>query len=133
MKSRKSITHSENRFAKGKGFDNIKPIFSFAEYKNSDLFKIEDCTDKSELHKFLSRLANFSKFTWGEIKRSGKFHFHIVDYDKKVYKLIDDKNLELHQFKVQGDGEARIIGYFNTENIFCIVAYDYNHQLYPKA
>lgn len=42
MKSRKSITHSENRFAKGKGFDNIKPIFSFAEYKNSDLFKIED-------------------------------------------------------------------------------------------
>ena len=35
-------------------------------------------------------------------------------------------------FKIPGEKQSRIVGYFDNENVFNIVAYDYKHSIYKR-
>lgn len=71
--------------------------------------------------------------TWSQIKMSGNFHFHEIDFDKNINsKLKILPEISLMQFKLSGDRKSRIVGYFDNNNVFNIVAYDYSHKIYPK-
>lgn len=124
----------KNLFASEKsGYESLYPVFSFRYYKESEFFKENDTESKKEFHRFFSRISGFSSMTWGKIKLSGSYHFHEIDNDKHINsKLKINQGISLVQFKLSGDKESRVVGYFDNDNVFNIVAYDYNHKIYPR-
>ena len=62
------------------------------------------------------------------------FHFHEIDDDKNINaRLMIDEKIVIVQFKILGEKQSRIVGYFDNENVFNIVAYDYNHNIYQRT
>ena len=123
-----------NRFpAHNTGYDRLYPVFTFREYRESRFFEARDIENKRELFNFFSNISSFSSLTWQQIKISGNYHFHEIDSDKDINsKLNVPEEISLIQFKLSGDRESRIIGYFDDRNVFNIVAYDYKHKIYPR-
>lgn len=126
----------KNKFKINTGYNSSYPVFTFKAYTASEYYKKSDHTQKSdnELFDFLSRMSEFSRKTWTEIKQTPKmFHFHDIERDNMIFsKLKIDNDTPLVQFKLTGDKESRIVGYFDEKNVFSIIAYDYNHRVYPK-
>ena len=90
--------------------------------------------DKKELHDFFVNMAKFSNQQWKVIKTNPKmFHFHEIDNDKDINaRLHIDEDVLLVQFKITGEKQSRIVGYFDDKNVFNIIAYDYDHKIYPR-
>ena len=125
----------KNNFGNPKsGYNNIYPDFSFKNYQISEYFKEIDISNKKEFFNFFNNIQRFSSKTWEEIKKNKKqFHFHEIEFDKGIHsKLKIPNDIELIQFKLPSDKESRIVGYFDSDNIFNIVIYDYRHQIYPR-
>lgn len=119
------------------GYYDLYPIFGFSRYSNTKYFTKEHSNEtECNLHNFLESLSNISKMKWKEIIYAAKqFHYHIIPNEKKIYKELFNENEEipeLYQFKLTGDRQSRIIGYFDSIYTFQIVAYDYKHQIYPQ-
>lgn len=114
-------------------YENLFPVFSFRNYKESDFFKENDIKNKKEFFSFFSKMQSFSSLKWKDIKTNKQFHFHEIDYDKHINsKLKIAEEISLVQFKLIGDKESRVIGFFDNDNVFNIVAYDYLHKIYPR-
>lgn len=129
---------SEKQFSVSKtGYYDLYPIFGFSHYSNTRYFTKEHSNESEcNLHSFLEALKNISKMRWKEIISAAKqFHYHIIPNEKRIYKELFNQNEEipeLYQFKLTGDRQSRIVGYFDSFYNFQIVAYDYKHQIYPQ-
>lgn len=118
------------------GYNNLKPLFSFENFCSDNCnsyFCEKMITKKKEFINFFLGMRKFSNLTWKDIKEDKQFHFHEIDTDKNINsKLKIDETIPLVQFKLPDDKESRIIGYFDSKNIFNIVVYDYTHQIYKR-
>lgn len=134
MKVTKKRLQPHNSFAKTTGYNELYPFFSFAHFKESVFFTPDMIQDKAELYDFFVNIASFSTQKWKDIKINPKiFHFHEIDDDKDINaKLKIDDEITLVQFKIPGEKQSRIVGYFDNENVFNIVAYDYKHSIYKR-
>lgn len=124
---------SSNSFSKIKTvYEKLYPVFSFKNYKHSKFFESKNIENKKEFYNFFTHISGFSNLTWEKIK-TGDYHFHEIDNDKNINtKLKVSQEISLIQFKLSGDRESRIIGFFDSDNVFNVVAYDYNHKVYPR-
>lgn len=129
------------KFAKkGCGYDTLYPGFGFMYFKHTSYFTEQNAKEPlCNLYDFFSALQKISTLTWREIKQKPKmFHFHEIPGDKAIYNEIKFKETVIKdtlliQMKLPGDRESRIVGFFDEANIFNIVAYDYNHNIYPDS
>ncbi|MBR0101269.1 MAG: hypothetical protein IJP90_16365 [Treponema sp.] len=123
------------KFAKkGCGYDTLHPIFCFAHFTHTSYFTEKNAKeDVCSLYSFFTALQKISLLTWRDIKTKPRmFHFHEIPGDKPIYNEMKIKeDTLLIQMKLTGDRESRIVGFFDEKNIFNIVAYDYNHKIYP--
>lgn len=122
------------KFAKkGCGYDSLHPSFGFRYFTHTSYFTEQNSKEPfCSLYDFFSALQKVSSLTWREIKTKPKmFHFHEIPGDKAIYNEIKIKDTLLIQMKLTGDRESRVVGFFDESNVFNIVAYDYNHNIYP--
>ena len=135
MKAANKKQQPHNSFAKTLGYNELYPVFSFAHFKESNLFCPEMIQEKSEFCNFFVNMAKFSVQKWKDIKANPRiFHFHEIDDDKNINaRLMIDEKIVIVQFKIPGEKQSRIVGYFDNENVFNIVAYDYNHKIYQRT
>ncbi|MGN0728027.1 hypothetical protein [Treponema sp.] len=134
MKNKIKKINSKNSFiTKEKtGYEKTHPVFSFKSYISNDLFTKEMDYTNHSLYNFFNHISVLSQLTWYDIKTRKQYHFHDIENKKNINKMLKiDSDIVLTQFKIIGEQESRIIGYFDN-NIFYIVAYDYNHKIYPK-
>lgn len=121
------------KFASNTGYNNSCPIFSFAKYiENSDYFNKEHSKEeRNSLYNFLRNLKAFSNFTWGQIKQDSKtFHCHEIEKDIRILKEYD--TIDLTQFKIPGQKQGRFVGFFDENNVFNILIYDSQHNIYKR-
>lgn len=135
MKATRKKQQTYNAFVKTSGHNELHPVFSFANFKKSAFFTPEMITGKSELYDFFVNMADFSTQKWKDIKTKPKiFHFHEIDNDKNINAKLDvSEEIALVQFKIPGEKQSRVVGYFDSGNVFNIVVYDYNHQIYSRT
>lgn len=119
------------------GHNECTPVFSFTNYctdkLNAKYFNKNAICKKEEFINFFLGLRDFSQCKWKDIKTHHQFHYHEIDDDKNINsKLSIDETIPLVQFKFPGDKESRVIGFFDSNNIFNIVLYDYSHQIYKR-
>ena len=115
------------------GYNNLSPVFSFSKYiESSEYFSKEHSKDeRNSLYNFLVNIREFSKFTWGKIKENPQiFHFHPVE--KNIPILNEYLSVDLAQFKVPGLKQGRLIGFLDEQNVFNILLYDSQHNIYSR-
>ena len=134
MKIAKKKLQTYNSFVKTTGYNELYPVFSFANFKESEFFTPEMIQKKEELYYFFVNMSKFSTQKWKDIKtKPNIYHFHEIDNDKNINaKLKIDEEITLVQFKIPGEKQSRIVGYFDNENVFNIVTYDYKHLIYKR-
>jgi hypothetical protein len=113
------------------GYEKCFPIFSFKHFlKDTEYYTREDSSsDKNSLFNFLNSAKDFSNQTWGEIKRCHGFHAHSVNESVPESNHL---NVSLFQFKLPNHSEGRFVGYFDENNVFCVLLYDRNHKIYKR-
>ena len=115
------------------GYNNKCPVFSFSDYQQNDEYfsYIDSKEERNLLYNFLPNLKDFSQLSWYQIKiNPAMFHCHEVEKDIKG--LDDYRDIDLVQFKLPGQKQGRIIGFFDENNVFKILLYDANHQIYKR-
>jgi len=81
------------------------------------------------------RLRRFSQTTWAKIKQAPQaHHFHGIEWSETAEPHgFNNPLLRAYpacQFKLFQ--ECRVIGFFNSSNIFEIVWIDRHHKIYPR-
>lgn len=107
----------------------LYPAFSFRK-ANPDhrRYRVKDKCKKDDLHHFIHGLLRMSEFPWKQIEGT-KHMFHMHEVPNKEGLPVPE-GFVLLQFKAFQ--EARVIGYFNRDNIFEIVLFDRNHEYCPS-
>lgn len=115
------------------GYHDLFPVFSFKNYVVPNCyFSAEHSNEKrNSLYNFFVNIRELSQFNWGYMKnKPSVFHFHSIDED--IPGLQDFNHIDLAQFKVPGQKQGRFIGYFDEKNIFNILIYDSQHNVYSR-
>ena len=80
------------------------------------------------------RLKTLSSLRWKEIRLSGNYHFHDIEWkqsnEPKGFNTSILKDFPALQFKLFQ--ECRILGFFNQNNVFEIVWVDRHHKVYKR-
>lgn len=121
-------------FGQNNGYNQLYPKFSFVRYiENNEYFSEEHANEeRHSLYNFFKCIREFSKLTWGEIKQNPKiFHCHAVT--KNISILAEYDPVDLTQFKIPGLKEGRFVGFFDEENVFNILLYDSQHNIYERT
>ena len=111
------------------GYDLVHPIFSF-RYCQPDhhQYRVKDKCKFDDLHHFLTHLKTMSALKWRDIENNqSMFHMHPVP---KKHSVAAPEGFGLVQFKAFK--EARVIGYFNKENVFEVIIFDRKHEFCPS-
>ena len=117
------------------GYAKLYLIFRFSRYCHTSYFtELHSKESSCSLYAFFTALKKISSLTWQQIKTNPRmFHFHEIPGDKAIYSEVKIReDTLLIQMKLTGDKESRLVGFFDEENIFNVVAYDYNHKIYPE-
>ncbi|MHB8276521.1 MAG: hypothetical protein ACYDIA_02560 [Candidatus Humimicrobiaceae bacterium] len=111
------------------------PVFSFTHYiHDNKKWSFECINNIRDFYKFFENLKRISSLTWGDIEQSHEFHFHPINWRKDnvpdvIKKLPENiKGFRLVQFKAFG--ESRIVGFFNSKNVFEFLLVDKNHLIF---
>lgn len=142
----------EDRYNLGKSSNSLseikklKPVFAFdflSFSKTALCFNSRVINAKKDYLRLLESLKKISEFTFDELSKDRRFHFHDVDFDETsatesdfVKCLVanpsksDESNYPtVYQFKVFE--EARLFGFF-YKGIFYPVWFDRNHEVYKR-
>ena len=120
------------------GYYKKFPAFSFKYYMDKDkdlsFLRITDC---SNFHTMFSNFHKMSKLLWQEIKKAEQFHAHeILDESKIPGRIKSHLNKigaeDLMPFQFKAFNEKRIVGFFNSEDVFEIVCCDFLHEIYQR-
>lgn len=94
--------------------------------------------EKDQVALALARLKDINNKTYNEISKDAKgYHFNQVDWDKTNKKEgfpdVRLKNLPPFHFSLVGinNQKARVFGAY-SENVFYIVWFDFNHEIWPS-
>ncbi len=87
--------------------------------------------------KIFETLSGMCSLTWGKITGHHQYHGHDIGWTEKtlpkiVKKLEKNKNIRdypLYQFKAYDD-KSRILGFFNADCVYELVALDPKHGVY---
>ncbi|MDA8325368.1 MAG: hypothetical protein M0033_04035 [Nitrospiraceae bacterium] len=118
------------------GYYERYPEFSFKHYAHAHKeYSCRCITAIDDFYEFFEKLRAISALKWKDIKFSGHYHFHPIEWSltaepsgfKELPAIL--KGYPACQFKIFG--ECRIIGFFNQNNIFEIVWIDRHHKVYP--
>lgn len=128
-----------NKFAPSDaGFHKRNPEFSFTHYQHDHKEYSSVCIiDCGDFHTMFDRLKRMSQLTWQEIiNASHMYHFHPIEWNKTSerhgFKLAPKELNEAPAWQFKSFRECRIIGFFNSKNIFELVWIDRDHQVYPQ-
>lgn len=119
------------------GYYDLHPAFSLKYYDKTHKKYSAKCIDKlTDFHVMFEKFQTFSELVWKNIEQSNQFNFHPIEWSKTTepsgFKNLpnDAKNYPACQFKLFE--ECRIIGFFNSNNIFEIVWIDRHHEVYKR-
>jgi hypothetical protein len=112
-------------------YEKVHPVFSFKDFRKDTKFYTKEHSngDKNSLLNFLHASKDFCGFIWGNIKKDPQFHAHAVE---ETIQELNDIEYPLFQFKLPGHDKGRFVGYFDHCNVFCLLIYDRNHQVYKR-
>lgn len=118
----------------GSGYHKLLPVFSFIDYIEAPQYFSEEHANeaRNSLYKFLLSIKEFSKFNWGYIQsHPDVFHFHEI---RKNIPILEDNysSIDILQFKIPGQKQGRFVGFFDENNIFHILIYDSQHNIYER-
>lgn len=115
--------------------DLIKFSYKYADLSH-DISHLND-RDTNYFMALIHRLHDLCNSTVSELKasRNRTLRFHSIDWDDTTQNLFglpneDDLVDQSFQFSLSGNEHGRIHGFF-IDNVFYIVWFDPNHQLYP--
>jgi len=119
-------------------FKSKYPDFSFKYYEHEHRQYSAICIKEiKDFHKMFERLKSMSQKTWQEIRDSGIYHFHDVEWHKTTepngFKCLSNIFKEIPpawQFELFG--ECRVFGFFNSINVFEIIWIDRDHAVCPR-
>lgn len=123
------------QIATNSGYYKLTPIFSFADYiETSEYFSEEHANEtRNSLYKFLHNIRELSKLSWGEIQSKPKtFHFHEIKKDIPILSKKEYNSVDIFQVKIPGQKQGRFIGFFDKNNVFHILIYDSQHNVYER-
>jgi hypothetical protein len=133
------LNPSQNSFNTAEpGYNNRYPEFSFKYYAHTHRdYSFKCIVDIEDFHEMFDRLKAMSGLTWYAIKKAIQFHFHEIEWasseEPNGFTNCLPSTLRSYpacQFKLFQ--ECRIIGFFNSTNIFEIVWVDRHHQVYKR-
>ena len=112
-----------------------RPVFSFQFYdRRHKKFSAKSVSNCGDFYLLFTHLKKFGNMTWRQIEQSGDYHAHEVTWkDTKQKSGFPERLGETpnqfppYQFKVFE--EFRIFG-FHQGNVFQIVWFDRNHEVY---
>ncbi len=112
-----------------RGYWELHPSFSFKHcLPEHRKYPVKNKCHKEDLHHFMKHLASMSSLRWKQIEGTkDKFHMHPVPNKENVN---IPEGFQLMQFKAFQ--EARVIGYFNIDNIFEVILFDREHDYCPS-
>ena len=91
---------------------------------------------KSDLKGFLEKIAKFETQKYKELFKKNSSHHHKVeidDIDSSARKWFKENKLEdTELWSIRANGKIRIWGIIVERNIFSILWYDPNHEIYPS-
>jgi hypothetical protein len=128
--------NKRNRFDGPKnGVDDKHPAFSFKHFElGHRKYSHKSIADVSEYHSLIEHLTGMSKLVWKEIKTAEQYHAHPIEWNETTephgFKNVMLKEYPAFQFKAFK--EARIIGFFNKENVYEIIWIDRLHEVYRR-
>ena len=117
---------------------SLRPYFSFRYYHSEHKRYTFEHFERKEFLYFFKRLKELSAYTWGQIfgEHRGFFHAHEINWNETKEKQgfchlpKDLRGFPAYQFEIFK--EARIVGYFNQDNVFKIIWVDRFHEIYPQ-
>ena len=120
-------------------FYEFYPVFSLKYYEhNHKEFSVQCIKVLDDFHDMFNRLQTMSQFKWKSIKAAPHVHhFHPINWaDTSKPHGIQSLNIRFKEsvpiWQFKNFKECRIIGFFNSDNIFEIVWIDRDHQVYPQ-
>lgn len=138
LKFRKQTAEKEYNFETTKpAFYDYYPAYSFKYYEHNHRdYSAVHITQSSDFHEMFEKLNIMAQKKWKEMINSPKyFHFHRIKWESTAepngFKNLNHKELPpAWQFK--SFKECRMIGFFNSRNIFEVVWIDREHKVYPN-
>lgn len=117
------------------GYFERYPEFSFKYYESDHKkYSFRCITVLDDFYEMFERLKTLSSLKWKEIKFSGNYHFHDVEWSQstelKGFNASILKDFPALQFKLFQ--ECRILGFFNQNNVFEIVWIDRHHKVFKR-
>lgn len=110
--------------------DDMTPTFSFKSCSNNR-FKLSEWQPK-EIEQLISVFKKLESCSWKEIRRNKGFGYKIVDPDTFSCNLPENISPDETIIELRVSKKARLFGY-RGKNIFYIIWFDRNHEVYPMS
>ncbi|APU60257.1 MAG6450 family protein [Clostridium botulinum] len=108
--------------------DNMKPVFSF-KFSDSSRWKLSDW-NKKEIDDLFKCFKTIESLTWNQLRKHPGLQYKAINNPPDIAKLNVSEDVTICEIRVC---KVKRIHGFRSDNVFCVLWFDREHEVCPEG